>query len=624
MKNRKYFDSEAVGKTESEALAEDFFASEDKSSAVTTAEASTEGTPSFEDKPSVVTEESEEKNTGKNKKKKLIIALSIGAVALLIAAFLLVFLPSEVRLTLNGDSHVVTEVHSGYTDEGISAIHLWRDISKKAVCTSSVDTDCLGDYTVKYSVDYLFRHYEIIRDVTVQDTTAPVITLTESENTIISSMAFYTEPGFAAYDNYDGDITEGVSVEYEETDGKCTVRYRAVDSSGNSAGAERELEIRDIVPPVVLLWGDSEVTINTVSYNDPLCLATDDLDGDISSAVTVGGDYVTGTKGDFTLEYTAVDSAGNVGSATRILHVVDTTGPSIKLNGTSKVTIFEGDGYTDAGAVAYDDFDGDVSQSITSVSSVNPDAPGKYYVTYSAVDAEGNTSSASRTVVVSPRPVKGGGGEVSASTIYLTFDDGPSSSVTPRILDILAAYNVKATFFITGYSDEKRAIVARAIAEGHTIAIHGYSHDYAKIYSSDEAFVNNVVTLQNKLISDFGYNTNIMRFPGGSSNGVSKKYSKGIMTRLCPLMESMGFKYFDWNVSSEDASGNNVPASTISNSVIKGLKHGRGNIVLMHDSGAKSTTAAALSTIIEYGINNGYTFAALSADTPPVHHSIIN
>ena len=96
------------------------------------------------------------------------------------------------------------------------------------------------------------------------------------------------------------------------------------------------------------------------------------------------------------------------------------------------------------------------------------------------------------------------------------------------------------------------------------------------------------------------------------------------MSSLCPLAELNGYNYFDWNVSSEDAAGTGVPVSTIYNNVISGLKHDRSNVVLMHDSYGKDTTAQALPMIIEYGLANGYTFAGLSSNTAPVHHPINN
>ena len=208
--------------------------------------------------------------------------------------------------------------------------------------------------------------------------------------------------------------------------------------------------------------------------------------------------------------------------------------------------------------------------------------------------------------------------------VCLTFDDGPSDRVTPRVLDTLKAYNVHATFFIVNYGESGKALIRRMIDEGHTVAIHGYSHDYAAIYKSDEAFMQNIYRLRDRLRSDFGYEAAIIRFPGGSSNTVSRQYSVGIMSRLAQRVQAEGFTYFDWNVSSGDAAGTPASSDQIYNNVTSALRHGRSNVVLMHDAGAKGTTADALPDIIRYCLANGYSIQPITPATKPVHHGIAN
>ena len=139
--------------------------------------------------------------------------------------------------------------------------------------------------------------------------------------------------------------------------------------------------------------------------------------------------------------------------------------------------------------------------------------------------------------------------------IYLTFDDGPSANITPKVLDILKKENVKATFFVLNYTKSNEKLIKRIVAEGHTIGIHGYSHEYSKIYKSKKAFLNNIYSLQEKIKKSTGVKTTYMRFPGGSSNTVSRHYYKGIMSILTREMLARGFRYYDWNVSSGDAGG---------------------------------------------------------------------
>jgi len=208
--------------------------------------------------------------------------------------------------------------------------------------------------------------------------------------------------------------------------------------------------------------------------------------------------------------------------------------------------------------------------------------------------------------------------------VALTFDDGPSSDVTVRVLDTLKANGIKATFFICDYDEDKLPIIKRMIDEGHTIGIHGYSHDYSQIYTSNDAFMENINKLKNKLKEDTGYDAYVIRFPGGSSNTVSEKYCVGVMSQLVQTVTDSGLMYMDWNVSSGDAEGNNRPVNLIIKNVTGGFKHNRNNVVLMHDTSAKQTSADALQSIITYGKNNGYSFYPISKDTIPVHHGVNN
>lgn len=209
-------------------------------------------------------------------------------------------------------------------------------------------------------------------------------------------------------------------------------------------------------------------------------------------------------------------------------------------------------------------------------------------------------------------------------TIYLTFDDGPSMDVTPEILDILKENDVKATFFILNYGEKSIPILQRMVREGHTIGIHGYSHDYAEIYASEDAFMENVQKLHDKILEDVGYEASLVRFPGGSSNTVSAKYKKGIMTKLTKRLKKEGWRYLDWNVSTGDAEGSDIPSSQLVDAVKRELNPERANVVLLHDTSSKQSSADALQEIIDYGIENGYTFCPVTESTEMVHHHVNN
>ena len=396
--------------------------------------------------------------------------------------------------------------------------------------------------------------------------------------------------------------------------GDYTLTYQA-DFRGRSYTAKRLVHVEDREAPELTLTGQAEVTVSRYDlFQDPGAAARDRCDGDLTASIQVT-DKASGDV--HTLTYTVTDKAGNAATATRRVTVRDIVAPVITLSGQRELFVPLGGAYQEPGFTAQDDADGDLTASVTRAGTVNTASPGVYTLTYTVTDKAGNTATATRQVSVYENSSGG-------SPVYLTFDDGPSDRVTPRVLDTLKEYNVHATFFIVNYGESGKALIRRMIDEGHTVAIHGYSHDYAAIYKSDEAFMQNIYRLRDRLRSDFGYEAAIIRFPGGSSNTVSRQYSVGIMSRLAQRVQAEGFTYFDWNVSSGDAAGTPASSGQIYNNVTSALRHGRSNVVLMHDAGAKGTTADALPDIIRYCLANGYSIQPITPATKPVHHGIAN
>lgn len=214
-------------------------------------------------------------------------------------------------------------------------------------------------------------------------------------------------------------------------------------------------------------------------------------------------------------------------------------------------------------------------------------------------------------------PVKTDPAKGSERQVYLTFDDGPSSN-TDQILDILKEYDVKATFFVVGKTDE-RSVKAyqRIVDEGHTLAMHSYSHKYDEIYESKEAFAKDLNSLQEYLYKTTGVWPRIYRFPGGSSNTVSKVD----MQELIEYLTDIGITYFDWNVASGDAVSRTLPAETIVSNCLSGIEKQKESVILMHDASNKGTTVEALPRIIEAIQERGDTgILPITDETVPVQH----
>ena len=207
--------------------------------------------------------------------------------------------------------------------------------------------------------------------------------------------------------------------------------------------------------------------------------------------------------------------------------------------------------------------------------------------------------------------------------IYLTFDDGPSRYSTPKILDILKKNAVQATFFELKPAKADVDLTQRVLDEGHTLAIHGYQHKYDQIYKSDEAYHKNLTRLQRLFYRRFGVWCTQTRFPGGSSNTISRHYSAGIMSRLVKKVHRWGFLYQDWNVSSGDAGGSNTPEEVFK-MVTSGIQKGRSNVILMHDFSGNDKTINALQRIIDWGKQHDFVFRAMTPSTVEIHHGVNN
>lgn len=201
--------------------------------------------------------------------------------------------------------------------------------------------------------------------------------------------------------------------------------------------------------------------------------------------------------------------------------------------------------------------------------------------------------------------------------VYLTFDDGPSI-YTDDILEILDRYGVKATFFVVGKdSDSDREALTMIVDGGHTLGMHSYSHRYVDLYRSVEDFADDFVQLQSYLYDVTGVESRVYRFPGGSSNTVSDVD----MQEFADYLESQGVQFYDWNISSGDASNILLSADTLVRNSMAGIRENDTSIILFHDSADKRTTVEALPTIIENILAMEDTvILPITEDTVPVQH----
>ena len=319
------------------------------------------------------------------------------------------------------------------------------------------------------------------------------------------------------------------------------------------------------------------------------------------------------------IKYRVSDSSGNMARKEFDVNIMDNEKPSLILNDESIIYLSVGAKYVEPGYVAIDNCDGNITDQVLVSGSVDTKKPGTYVLTYSVKDEEGNLSEVKRTIKVFPKN-NYNPGSISNKTIYLTFDDGPGAH-TARLLDILKAYNVKATFFVTGYNNNYNDLLKREKEEGHTIGLHSYTHNYGLIYSSIDAYMEDLLNIQKKVKDYTGIESKIIRFPGGSSNTISRKYRTHIMSDLTSKVESLGFRYFDWTIASGDA-GETKDSNKIVSNVTKSISENGANVVLMHD--IKPYTVDAVERIIAFGLSNGYTFAPLTMDSPVVHQKVNN
>lgn len=259
------------------------------------------------------------------------------------------------------------------------------------------------------------------------------------------------------------------------------------------------INVVDKKSPKIILEGEEEFKQSySKEYEEPGYKAIDEYEGDLTENVKIEKEEINSQK--FNIKYKVKDSSNNESVKVRHVTIVDDIPPELTLNGSPNTNLLINQEYKEQGAKAIDEKDGDLTDKIEIEGNVDTSKEGSYQISYKVKDSSNNETVKVRHVTVFKEEIKAKTGvDGEPGVIYLTFDDGPSTTITPKILDILKQKGVKATFFILNYNAQGEELIKREIAEGHTVGIHGYSHDYNAIYQSVDSYMNNIKTLQDKI-----------------------------------------------------------------------------------------------------------------------------
>ena len=320
------------------------------------------------------------------------------------------FTPQTVQITDtddNGNPIVVTETilvktiecHSSFTPPTATAVSGCGSASVPVTTTGAVDANTPGTYEIIYSaVDNAGNDAETRVRVTVEDTTAPVITLNGDSPLTVECHTAFTDPGASAADDCEGPLPVNASGSVNpDVPGTYTITYAATDSGGRTTTATRTVNVVDTTAPLITLNGSASVTVEChTSYTDAGASVADACDA--TTPLTSTSNVNVDVPGTYQVSYSATDDAGNTGTATRTVVVSDTIAPTVTLNGPASVTIILGSSFSDPGATASDSCDASVPVTVSG--AVNTNAVGTYTLTYSATDDSNNTGTATRTVTV--------------------------------------------------------------------------------------------------------------------------------------------------------------------------------------------------------------------------------
>jgi hypothetical protein len=308
-------------------------------------------------------------------------------------------IPPTINLT--GADSVTVYFGEAFTDPGaIATDNEDGDISAGIVISGAVNSDSVGTYTLYYNISDLSGNTanEVTRVVSVIDTIAPVITLVGTDSLTVYYGEAFLDSGATANDNADGDISADIIISGNvvmDSVESYTLQYNVSDQSGNAATeVTKTVYVTDTTPPVITLTGGDTIIIY---YGEPYAeagaSAFDNADGDLSSNIVISGSVDSSVVGSYAISYNVIDYSGNAASSlTRTVNVIDTMAPSITLVGADTVIVYYGESYTETGASASDNADGNLSSNIVISGSVDSNIVGSYIIRYNVVDFSGNAA----------------------------------------------------------------------------------------------------------------------------------------------------------------------------------------------------------------------------------------
>ena len=435
------------------------------------------------------------------------------------------------------------------------------------------------------------------------------VVLNGDKKVTIEALSTYNDKAFTvkkgnkklSSSKYKVDIKNNVDTEKV---GNYKVTYK-VKVNNKEFDLKRDVVVVDTTNPEITLSAtEVERDFCTKKDKNPITYsALDNVDLDITDKVEI-------TEEEDKVIYKVSDSSGNTDQKEVLIKYSSKPSNKFTLNGKSKVTVIVNKEYKEQGASYTDGCGNKIDAKITTSGSVDTKTEGTYTITYKVEGMDPIT----RTVVVT---------HYSPKNIYLTFDDGPGAN-TKKVLAALDKYNVKATFFVTNQFPGYQYLIAEEYNKGHAVGVHTYTHSSSwDMYDSVDAYIDDFDKMNEVIKNQTGSYAKIFRFPGGSSNTVSKSHKVGVVTEIAAEMTNRGYVYFDWNLSSGDASSGGVTTEKIINTVINNVGSCNYNcVILFHDY--KKSTANAIEPILAELTSRGYTFSTLNENSPTVHAKIRN